>query len=113
MPDDRLTRAVEIMIRTDHMHRHLIDSRANELGIHRTQHRILMKLARHDKLPSQKELANWLDVTPAAVTVALKKLESQGFIEREIKADDNRINNISVTEKGAEILEKTKEMLMY
>ena len=109
MSDDRLTRAVEMMIRTDHMHRHLIDSRASELGIHRTQHRILMKLARHDKLLSQKELADWLDVTPAAVTVALRKLERDGYVEKAL-GRDNRYNEVSITEKGRALVDRTREL---
>ena len=109
MSDDRLTRAVEMMIRTDHMHRCLIDSRARELGIHRTQHRILMKLARHDKLPSQKELADWLDVTPAAVTIALKKLERDGYVEKTL-GQDNRYNEIFITEKGRILVERTRAL---
>ena len=109
MSDDRLTRAVEMMIRTDHMHRHLIDSRASELGIHRTQHRILMKLARHDKLPSQKELASCLDVTPAAVTVALKKLERDGYVEKAL-GQDNRYNEVFITEKGRELVDRTRKL---
>ena len=109
MSDDRLTRAVEMMIRTDHLHRCLIDSRASELGIHRTQHRILMKLARHDKLPSQKELADWLDVTPAAVTIALKKLERDGYVEKTL-GQDNRYNEIFITEKGRALVERTRAL---
>jgi DNA-binding MarR family transcriptional regulator len=57
MTESKLSRAIEMMIKTDHMHKALIDTRVKTLGIHRTQHRILMHLARHDKLPSQKELA--------------------------------------------------------
>lgn len=68
MIDTKLSRAVDMMIRTDRMHKSMIDSRVKEIGIHRTQHRILMHLARCDKLPSQKELAERLDITPAAVT---------------------------------------------
>ncbi len=109
MSDDRCIRAVELMIRAGHMHKCLIDSRAAELGIHRTQHRILMKLARHDKLPSQKELARWLDVTPAAVTVALKKLERDGYVEKAL-GQDNRYNEVFITEKGRALVVRTRKL---
>ena len=109
MDNTKLYQAIDMMIRTDHMHRMLIDSRVREIGIHRTQHRILMHLARHDKLPSQKELAEHLDVTPAAVTGALKKIESDGYIEKKL-GQDNRYYEIQITEKGRELVKLTRKL---
>lgn len=109
MPDTKLSKAVDMMIRTDHMHKCLIDSRVRDIGIHRTQHRILMHLARHEKLPSQKELADRLDITPAAVTGALKKIESDGYIERSL-GQDNRYNEIRITEKGRALVKLTRDV---
>ena len=106
---EQLTRAVDMMIRTDHMHRAMIDGRAKEIGIHRTQHRILMHLARHGYLPSQKELAEHLDITPAAVTGALKKIEQDGYIERTL-GKDNRYNEIRITEKGRAVVKQTRRL---
>ena len=103
MSETKLSRAIEMMIKTDHMHKFLIDSRVRSLGIHRTQHRILMHLARHEKLPSQKELAEHLDVTPAAVTGALKKIEKDGYVERNL-GHDNRFNELRITEKGRDLV---------
>ena len=109
MSDTKLSKAIEMMIRTDHMHKALIDSRVGGMGIHRTQHRILMHLARHDKLPSQKELAEHLDVTPAAITGALKKIESDGYVERTL-GHDNRYNELRITEKGRELVNQTRQL---
>ena len=109
MSESKLSKAIEMMIRTDHMHRALIDSRVGTLGIHRTHHRILMHLARHGKLPSQKDLAKHLDVTPAAVTCALKKIEKDGYIERTL-GHDNRYNEIQITEKGRVLVQQTRTM---
>jgi DNA-binding MarR family transcriptional regulator len=109
MSESKLSRAIEMMIKTDHMHKALIDSRVHTLGIHRTQHRILMHLARHDKLPSQKELADHLDVTPAAITVALRKIENDGYVERTL-GHDNRYNELRITEKGRELVKRTRRL---
>jgi DNA-binding MarR family transcriptional regulator len=109
MSETKLSRAIEMMIKTDHMHKAMIDCRVRSLGIHRTQHRILMHLARTDKLPSQKELAERLDVTPAAVTVALKKIEKDGYVERTL-GQDNRFNELRITEKGRELVKKSKKL---
>ncbi len=109
MQTSKLQRALEMMIRTNRMHKAVIDSKVKEIGIHRTQHRILMHLARHNTLASQKELAEHLDVTPAAVTVALKKIEQDGYIKRRLGAD-NRFNEVEITEKGRLIVEKTRDL---
>ena len=109
MAENKLERAVDMMIRTDHMHRTLIESRVRDIGIHRTQHRILMRLARCGRLPSQRELAESLDITPAAVTGALKKIESDGYIERSL-GRDNRFNEITITEKGRELVKLSREI---
>lgn len=107
--NEQSVRAVEMMIRTEHMHRTMIESRAKEIGLHRTQHRILMHLAKHGRLPSQKELAEHLNITPAAITIALKKIERDGYVERTI-GEDNRYNVLCITEKGREIVKKTRRL---
>ena len=109
MSENKIPVAVDMMIRTDRMRRAVIDSVVREIGIHRTQHRILMHLARHGKLPSQKELAEHLDITPAAVTGALKKIEKDGYIKRTL-GHDNRYNELTITEKGRAVVERTKEL---
>lgn len=109
MTESKLSRAIEMMIKTDHMHKALIDTRVRSLGIYRTQHRILMHLARHDKLPSQKELAEHLDVTQAAVTGALKKIEADGYVERKL-GHDNRYNELRITDKGRELVKMTRRL---
>ena len=109
MKEDKIQEAAEAMFRTERIHKMLIDSRAKELGMHRTQHRILMYLARKGSLPSQKELADHLDITPAAVTGALKKIETEGYVERTL-GKDNRFNELRITEKGRALVDKTREM---
>ena len=109
MTNDKLSRAVEMMIRTGRMHRAMIDGRVREIGIHRTQHRILMHLAGRGTLPSQKELAERLDITAAAVTGALKKIERDGYIERKL-GHDNRYNEIEITDKGRALVERTRAL---
>ena len=108
MSTEKLNRAIEMMIATDRKHRHLIDSSVRDIGIQETRHRILMHLARHKMLPSQKELAEHLKVTPAAVTLALKKLEIDGYIERSL-GQDNRFNEIMITEKGRALVSRTRD----
>ena len=109
MPSEKLTNAVHMMIRTNKLHRAMIDSRVKEIGLHRTQHIILMSLARQERIPSQKELAERLDITPAAVTGALKSIEECGYIKRTL-GQDTRYNEIEITEKGRALVNLTRQM---
>ncbi len=108
MTEALLARAVDMMIKANIGHRHLIDACVSDIGIHRTHHRILMRLYRHGALPSQKELAEHLGITPAAVTGALKRLEKDGYIERTL-GHDNRFNEVKITDKGRELVALTHE----
>lgn len=75
-------------------------------GVYRSQHQMLMSLGRNPDC-SQMELAQFLDITPAAVTTTIKKLEKGGYITRLVCEEDNRVNKISITEKGQEVIEQS------
>ena len=109
MEGTKISSAVNIMIKTDRMHRHLFDRTVMDIGIHRTQHRILMYIARNKKLGSQKILADHIGITPAAITGAIKKLEADGFVRR-TQGVDNRFREVELTEAGRKIVEKTREL---
>ena len=109
MNEEKISSAVNIMIKTDRMHKHLLESEVSKIGLHRTQHRILMHIARHGKLLSQKSLAEHIGITPAAVTGLLKKLEQDGYVER-VQGDDNRYNEVKVTELGKRVVEDSFKM---
>ena len=78
--DEKITRAVDMMIRTEKMRRTLFDGIVKEIGIHRTQHRMLMHISRCGTLTSQKALAELLGITPAAVNKTLDRANEK--IER-------------------------------
>lgn len=103
--------AVNMLIRTNRMHKRLLDSTVcANIGLHRTQHIILMHLAKEKFLTSQKALAEHLNITAAAVTGALKKLEAGGYIERKAVCGDNRYNEITITELGRRVVEDSRAM---
>ncbi len=108
MPEQKLAHAIEMTIKNDHMHKQLIDSCVRDIGVQHTQHRILMHISRNGTLPSQKKLAEHLKITPAAVTLSLKKLERDGFIYRTL-GQDNRFNELKLTEKGRSLAERTRD----
>ena len=57
---------------------------------------------------SQTELAEHLEISPAAVAVSLKKLEAGGYIKRMAAQNDCRCNEIQITDKGREMVSASK-----
>ena len=105
--EEKYLLAMRKMIKILKIHKSCINTEASQFGLHTTQHRALMYLSRKGNLLSQKELALHLEITPAAVTQILQKLESDGYIERTL-GSDNRFNEIGITERGKNVVEKTK-----
>lgn len=108
MNQDRIQETVGMMMRVMRQHRKQCENVAQELGIHHSQHRLLMTLARCDAPPSQKELAARLHISPAAMAVTLNKLEAGGYIKRVCTKIDKRQNDIVITEAGSLVISKTR-----
>ena len=106
MIENKYYHLIEKLIKTSRLHKRAIESYVDEIGIDRTRHRILMNISKYE-FKSQKELAESIGITPAAVTLALCKLEADGLIERK-NGSDLRFNQISITEKGEELISNTK-----
>lgn len=108
MDNKNKSAVIQMFCAADKLHRRLYEEKFADLGVHRSQHRILMYLAEDkDYFPSQKEIAERFDISPAAVAVALKKLEKDGYIKKTVFHRDNRVNNVALTEKAMKIVDKT------
>ena len=96
--------------RLDKFHRHAMDAALASVGLAEMgQPMLLIILDRNGKngvVPSQKELADQLHVSPATVTVSLRSLERQGYVTKLSDENDMRRKPIALTEKGREALEK-------
>lgn len=97
------------MLKICRIHRGLIESRVGQMDIPITAHRALMYIARKERIESQKELAGHLEITPAAVTGVLQRLETDGYIERKLGCD-NRFNEIIITDKGRQTVELSRDL---
>ena len=98
--------------RMNRAHRRLVERRFQQsgIGIHGGQHRLLMTLDILGPAPAQTELARHMDISPASVACMLKKLESDGYIERRICTGDERRNEVSITPKGLAEVEASKQI---
>ncbi len=72
------------------------------LGLHYGQPLMLMILLDEQPL-YQKELAHRMNVSPASVTVSVKRMEKSGWITKVVNQDDMRYTAICLTEKGEEL----------
>ncbi len=81
-----------------------------KLNIAAAQHRIL-GILQHRPAMSQKEIADFLEVSTPTITTTLKKMEKSGYIERAMDPRDNRVNKVAVTPLGNEIFIQGIEMM--
>ena len=95
------------MLRVSRLHRMMCERDISQMGIHHSQHHILMYIAKAGEISSQKEIAERFGITPAAVARSLKSLEIEGFIERTTLEGDSRFNRIKITDKGRKIIENS------
>ena len=108
---DREKNMAKMMILTDRLHRKECEKRFASLNIHRSQHMMLMTLARLGDGISQKDLAREMHISTAAVAKSLKKLESDKMISRNTSTDDARQNELTITERGKAIVEESHRIM--
>ena len=92
------------------MQHRIIEARVRRLGIHPSQHILLMHLSQMGRFPSQTQIAQELDVSPASVARTLKSLEANGYIERCGSDVDGRRNEIAISKKGEEMVQCSREI---
>jgi len=90
-------------------HRKIMQHYLDETGVHHAQHRLLMEIHRNPNA-SQKEIANVMDVSAATIAVSLKKLEKGGYIHKVMDEADNRLNQITITDKGNRVVAQSKQI---
>ncbi len=98
------------MVRVGILHRTIFERNISDMGIHHSQHHLLMYISKQGEVSSQKILAEKFCVSPAAIARTLKELEAGGYIERSSIENDSRFNKIVITDKGKEIVTKSHKM---
>ncbi len=102
---------VSAIIHTARAHRAAIDRYVRQgLSIHRQQHMMLMTIARRNEPVTQRELSELMEISEAAVTSCLKRLEAEGYVHRAPDPADGRTRRISISEKGRGLVKKTDDI---
>jgi len=79
-----------------------------KLGLYQGQPPILFMLWQQDGRP-QKEFAEKLGISPATITVMLKRMEKAGLLERRPDPSDLRVSRVHLTDKGMKLRDKVEE----
>lgn len=87
-------------------HRNAINSELAARGLSEIGHPMLLCILKSsgkdpaERCYAQRDLAELLHISPAAVANSLKSLEKGGYITRTPGAEDARRNQVTLTEKG-------------
>lgn len=97
----------------NHAHRSAVQWELNEAGLREVGHPMLLTILEsgEEDAPchAQRDLAELLHISPAAVANSLKSLERGGYIRREPGQRDARRNRVILTEKGVQAVSGCRE----
>ncbi len=98
------------MTRLMHRLHNALHSRLLQIGLYRGQPPVLHFLCAQGPM-SQKDLADRLSLSPATMTVTLKRMEKAGLIAREADPTDQRVQLVSPTDKGRAMNERAAAVM--
>ena len=108
---------MELLSRSLHQaHRAAIQSELKAAGLGEVGHPMLVSILQSagespdGQCQAQRELADLLHISPAAVANSLKGVERDGYIRREPWQEDARRNRVFLTEKGAAAVEGCRDV---
>ena len=104
-----MKRLVGKIMKINRLHRSVISDTTGSIKLQRSGHMMLLYIMHCENPPSQKDIAESFNITPAAVAMTLKKMEGYGLIVRTPSKTDSRVNLIEVSAAGKEMLEKNKQ----
>lgn len=99
-----------------HTHRSAITAELTAAGLQEIGHPMLLCILESSegapgRVQAQRDLANLLNISPAAVATSLKSLERGGYVRREPAEGDARCNRVILTEKGRSAVEGCRSAL--
>lgn len=76
--------------------------------LYRGQGLLLMFLSKHNGL-THSEIAEKLNISPAAATKVIKRLEKEGYLERQADENDERLSRVFLKEDGRALMDEIKK----
>jgi DNA-binding MarR family transcriptional regulator len=75
----------------------------DRIGLYRGQAILLMILSHEDGM-SHSEIAAKLQISPAAATKVIKRMEQAGYLQRRADPDDERVSRVYLQDKGRAVI---------
>ncbi|MBE0634926.1 MarR family transcriptional regulator [Candidatus Bipolaricaulota bacterium] len=88
---------------------HRVRGHMEKIGLHRGQGFALIHLWHHDGM-AQRELSQFMHISPASVTNMLQRMERDGWIERRRDAVDQRVVRVFASEKAKKLSLEAKRV---
>ena len=88
----------------------LLCQKAHDLIISPQQFHLLNIIQHNDNI-NQRELAEILKITPATLSVRIKRMEKAGLLIRDIDKNDKRNFVLKLTEKGNDLIDNSHEFM--
>lgn len=87
----------------------LLQETAQDLGVTTLQLKMIMTLSAADESVSIGNLGKSIGVNGGNISNICKKLEKQGFVDRNRSDEDERVVNVKLTKKGFDAAEKVSK----
>ena len=101
---------LDLLTDTTRLHSAYVERRLARWGIHSGQGSIISALGFLGPC-SQKELADFRQVSPATISVMLGRMEAKGLITRVPAEEGGKRNQISLTERGKQICDEMADYM--
>src|SRR3954452_6788707 len=72
----------------------------------------VLLLVRSQQWSKQSQMAEAMGITPATLTHHFNALEKQGLVRRWREADNRRAQRVELTERGAELFDRLREVAL-
>lgn len=86
-----------------------LDQMMDALGLYRGQAILLNILAEHDGL-THSEIAEKLQISPAAATKVIKRMEAMNYLRRQSDPQDDRVSRVYLQKAGLALVVQIREV---
>lgn len=107
---DRIMSINATMSKFYRLRNRILLKRYNELGLTVLQVTVLRAVYENNGC-IQKELCNLVDVSSTVMVGVISALEHSGLVERRYCAENRRITNVFITDKGAEYVIRVRDII--
>jgi len=92
-----------LLVSVCRLHHTRADQSMDQLGLYRGQASLLMALARQNGM-THSEIAEKLEISPAAATKVIKRMEQAQYLQRQTDPADERVSRVYLRDKGRALI---------